>query len=165
MRLLTISRDGGQPYEVISLPYIRDEFFQGASLDVSRIPRIDWSPDGSRILFPAWIDDGRPAGELFAVDADGENFRKVSDDIFASFSPDGSRIVAAAQEPYTRVAEAAQQPNNRPYPPDTVLYTMNPRGEDIRVLVRRNVEGRLEAVNKPPPTPNWFERAWDAAIP
>ena len=159
MRLLTINRASGHVQEVASLPHMRHDFAEDAAVfitnqnDLPHLPTLDWSPDGSRILFSAWSDD---AGQLFTVDADGSNLRKVSDDIFAVFSPDGSRIAAVARQPY-----------NRPYPPDTVLYTMNLRGEDIRVLVRRNNEGRLEAVNKPPPTPTpgWLERAWDMVIP
>ena len=99
MRLLTIDRASGHVQEVVRLPHMRRGFAEDAAVfitnpnDLPHLPTLDWSPDGSRILFSAWSDG---AGQLFTVDADGSNLLKVSDDIFAVFSPDGSRIAEVA---------------------------------------------------------------------
>ena len=54
----------------------------------------DWSPDGSTIVFNSDREGGRLAGYL--VDPDGSNLRRLDIDAwveYASFSPDGTRIV------------------------------------------------------------------------
>jgi Tol biopolymer transport system component len=55
----------------------------------------DWSPDGSRIVYASHDNpDGR--GQLFVMDADGGNRRRLvtddQDDIAPRWSPDGSKI-------------------------------------------------------------------------
>ena len=112
------------------------------------VPSLEWSPDGSRLMFSSWNDDstGRP-GRLYLVDADGENMRRIGDDTNATFSPDGSRIAAVSQ----------RYSYNEP-----VLYTMDLNGSDIRPLVTRGEDGKLKALNAPP---RWWERLWDMVTP
>jgi dipeptidyl aminopeptidase/acylaminoacyl peptidase len=56
-----------------------------------------WSPDSARIVFTSWKQgsDGL-LGDLYVVDADGENLRQLTNnefrDEFATWSPDGERI-------------------------------------------------------------------------
>ena len=53
-----------------------------------------WSPDGSRIAFSK--SDGRLGAEIFLIDADGTNLRRLSPegayDASPTWSPDGARI-------------------------------------------------------------------------
>ena len=111
------------------------------------IPSIEWSPDGSRLMFSSWSSDS--AGQLFLVDADGANLRRIADVPNATFSPDGSRIAAVSQ--------------SAAHPDDPILYTMDLNGSDIRPLVARGENGELKAVNAPPPS--WWERLWDMVTP
>lgn len=112
------------------------------------VPSLEWSPDGSRLMFSSWSDDstGRQ-GQLYLVDADGENLRRIGDDSNATFSPDGSRIAAVSQ----RYSYSAP-----------VLYTMDLNGSDIRPLAARGEDGKLKALNAPP---SWWERVWDMVTP
>ena len=60
-----------------------------------------WSPDGNRIVFSSDRDghviDGRPTDEIYVMDVDGGNPRRLTnhrgDDGYPSWSPDGNRIV------------------------------------------------------------------------
>jgi TolB protein len=81
-----------------------------------------WSPDGSTIAFAASDDDGAGFG-IYAVNADGSNLRKVSDQPAAqspAWSPDGNKIVFSASLPGTS--------------DDTALYMMNADGTDVLQL-------------------------------
>lgn len=111
----------------------------------SHVPSLEWSPDGSRLMFSSWGNDS--TGGLFLVDADGENMRRIGDDPNATFSPDGSRIAAVSQR------YSYSEP---------VLYTMDLNGSDIRPLVARGEDGKLKALNAPP---SWWERVWDMVTP
>ncbi len=82
-----------------------------------------WSPDGSEILFGAYV-----------VRSDGSGLRQLGvagygrpTESFQSWSPDGSR---------TAVLE-----------PGRVLYTVDPDGTDKRMLVRRWPDGQFRAEN------------------
>ena len=66
--------------------------------DVSDQP--DWSPDGSQIAFGSDRRNGAFRREIYVMDADGTNVRRMSTlpdkaefDSFARFSPDGRRLV------------------------------------------------------------------------
>ena len=112
------------------------------------VPSLEWSPDGSRLMFSSWSDDSTGwQGRLYLVDADGENLRQIGDDTNATFSPDGSRIAAVSQR------YSYSEP---------VLYTMGLNGSDIRPLVARGEDGKLKALNAPP---RWWERLWDMVTP
>ena len=107
-------------------------------------PTFAWSPDGSRIMFSF-------GGELFLVDADGENFRKIANDPYAAFSRDGSRIAVAAADKFRYHDD---------YPEDTpFLYTINADGSDMRALANLDPEGGLKAANYRPRS--FPERAWE----
>lgn len=62
--------------------------------DPARI--LSWSPDGSSLLYSAFIAPG-PNTEVFVLDADGGTPQNLtsnpSDDWFPQWSPDGNRIV------------------------------------------------------------------------
>ena len=112
----------------------------------SHVPSLEWSPDGSHLMFSSW--SSHFTAQLYLVDADGENMRQIGDHANATFSPDGSRIAAVSQR------YSYSEP---------VLYTMDLNGSDIRPLVARGEDGKLKAVNAPPP--NWWERLWDMVTP
>ena len=119
-------------------------------------PTLEWSPDGSRIMFSY-------GGELFLVDADGENFRKIANDPYAAFSPDGSRIAVASpdnfryHDAYTEDAPPKARRWSRSR--DHVLYTINADGSDMRALVNLDPEGGLKAANYRPGS--FLERSWE----
>ena len=125
-----------------------DQGTNGASFVIgaeSHVPSLEWSPDGSYLMFSSW--SSHFTGQLYLVDADGENLRRIGDDSNATFSPDGSRIAAVSQ----RYSYS-----------DPVLYTMDLNGSDIRPLVARGEDGKLKALNAPP---SWWERVWDMVTP
>ena len=92
---------------------------------IDRVDSMDWSPDG----YPIWVDsmDWSPDGSaiLFGrliIQADGSGWSELPGPGYhASWSPDSSRIAVYAKEDT-----------------DMVVYTMEPDGTDIRVLVARS---------------------------
>jgi Tol biopolymer transport system component len=80
-----------------------------------------WSADGKRIFF-ARVNlakqDGPPDAQIFAIDADGKNLKRVGtvDGIMPSVSPDGKQIL------YTALGK------------DTALHVMNADGTGARKL-------------------------------
>ena len=97
-----------------------------------------WSPDGRRLAFVG-VDVSDGFG-LYTVAADGAELQQLSDlrpltktvGSAPAWSPDGSRIVIAIDD--------------EPSLPDVVLYSMAPDGTGLRMLVRRDGDGGIEAV-------------------
>ncbi len=132
--LYTIDHEGFDLREVAAVNPLLDE-----SHPEIRYPgSIDWSPDGSRILFSLLpFESGASfsnpwsvfsVGTLYVVDADGAGIHNIGQGSYASWSPDGSMIA-----------------NLAPYGSDVVLSTMSPDGTDVRVLVRVRDDGFLAA--------------------
>ena len=86
--------------------------------DQFSVSELSMSPDGSRVLL----------GGRHVVNVDGSGFISFSDfgipPGYASWSPDGSRIAV--------------------YHPLGWLFTLAPDGSDVRVLLRRGKDGRVE---------------------
>lgn len=133
VKIMSVGRDSA-PREIFSFefePRPRNPYVLRSQTN----PTFEWSPDGSRIMFSY-------GGELFLVDADGENFRKIASDPYAAFSPDGSRIAVAAPDKFRYHDD---------YPEDTpFLYTINADGSDTRALANLAPEGGLKAANYRP---------------
>jgi Tol biopolymer transport system component len=80
-----------------------------SAVDGSEVPLVEerigylpaWSPDGTTIAFGAFVGEldaqGRGEAELFLMDSDGGNVRRITErpgtDLPPSWSPDSSRIV------------------------------------------------------------------------
>lgn len=162
----TIRRDGSELREVAAgIPRI------GWRYQHVLFPSVSWSPDGSEVLF------GLGDGHLYVAQADGGGYHQVGEGSYASWSPDGSRIAVADPlggraasylDNGGRIAgtvlfyglrldgtEQLRDPENSI--PHDYLWTIAPDGSDRRVLVRRDEEGALVAVN-PAPKP-WY-RFW-----
>ena len=162
----TIRRDGSELREVA--PGIPPA---GWRYQHVLFPSVSWSPDGSEVVV------GLGDGHLYVAQADGEGYRQVGEGSYASWSPDGSRIAVADPlggraasylDNGGRIAgtvffyglrldgtEQLRDPENSI--PHDYLWTISPDGSDRRVLVRRDEEGALVAVN-PAPKP-WY-RFW-----
>ena len=112
LRLYTMRRDGSDLRQTGSY-----------SWSLPKHGSVSWSPDGSRILFSVHED-------LYVVDAEGSNPRRVGLGSRSAWSPDGSRIAAVTFEDDCSHA---------------VLYTMAADGSDIRILVRKEYNGSLQA--------------------
>lgn len=65
--------------------------------------RVAWSPDAGRIAFTAYVDNRGLSSDIYVIDADGSNLRRLTDSRDARhpvWSPDGRTIVfARAGEP------------------------------------------------------------------
>ena len=139
-KLYTVGLDGSDP-RVIASPNVEHPTSHWTPGSIS------WSPDGSRILFSlgspseevgvfeaeytdSWGYYPPAIGDLYIVNADGSDLRAIGPGgIYSTWSPDGSRIANVIPAQY-----------------EAVLYTMDPDGSDVRVLVRRADDGELEAV-------------------
>ncbi len=126
-------RDRAEPKLISSSLYtIRDD---GSDLSEIaqhhyRIGPLEWSPDGTRILFSI----PGTGGTVHVVNSDGSDLREIGIGGYASWSPDGSRIAS-------RITYGIDGSR------DIVLYTMAPDGTDIRVLAILGEDNRLQAVN------------------
>ena len=152
VRIMSVGRNS-PPREIIVLGpdlYALDSCSCVPANVPSHSPTLEWSPNGSEIMFSA-------GGDLFLVDSNGENLRKIADDADAAFSPDGSRIAVTAPDKIFRCYDWCWQEDA------TLLYTMNPDGSDIQPLVKRDPDGEPKAVNAPPPS--WWKRLWDIMDP
>ena len=102
---------------------------------------LSWSPDGSSLLLSTigYFRSGRlrAPSQVHVVRVDGSVPRLTAFGLDASWSPDGSRIAVIGNS----------SPNAPIYPADR-LYTMAPDGTDIQVIVERDEDGELRAVNQ-----------------
>jgi TolB protein len=138
---------------------------------------LDWSPDGTTILFNTHTSD--TFGHIWAIDPDGQNARNLSDDgvdTCLAWSPDGKRILFEAHEQdhgiYTMrpdgrgrrevlvPAEGAcprWSPDGREivFWMDGDLHIMSDTGKNLRRLVRLPGAGRV---------PDWFDPAHARAV-
>ncbi len=90
------------------------------------VPSLEWSPNGSQILIAHGRQrkSEREHSHTYVLNSDGSNIRKVAQGLYASWSPDGSRIAVAEPDHPTRV----------------VLFSIKPDGSDRQDLVPRQGE-------------------------
>jgi Tol biopolymer transport system component len=87
-------RDGSYGIYIMILDVLQNaEFSKPVKISDKRpSSRVSWSPDGSRIIFDAW-----PERDLFIVNSDGSDLRRLTNtpesEFQPQFSPDGSTIV------------------------------------------------------------------------
>jgi Tol biopolymer transport system component len=117
----------------------------------------DWSPDGTQIIFGAFVGDpdesGNRESELFLMNSDGSNVRQLTDrpgpDVDAAWSPDGSRIAWWGQDPQT---ESSQTRPNHIYMVDVQSGEVtelgegadpvwSPDGQHIAFILQQQPEG------------------------
>jgi len=100
-----------------------------------------WSPDGSKILFTSTRDAADPTArgigaswEIYIMNADGSNVKRVTNDNFGEFdqqmSPDGTRIVFASDRDHSSFFIRD-------------LYIINADGTNLHRLTTQ--DGQLEA--------------------
>ena len=102
---------------------------------------MSWSSDGSEFLFSLetrFSPETRrsvPPSEhrslVYRARLDGSELQELGEGVHVTWSPDESRIAVVAFNPSGSHSE---------------LYTMNADGGDMRVLVRRDEDGNLQAV-------------------
>lgn len=95
--------DGGEEGAVISEIYVTTINDPASATPLTNFNLADtsspsWSPDGSQIVFSSSHESDNP--ELWVMDANGQNLRRLTENGFAdrepSWSPDGTRIVYSA---------------------------------------------------------------------
>ena len=84
---------------------------------------LSWSPDGTNILFTV-------GGGVNVASADGSGYRQIAKGLYASWSPDGSRIAVMDR------------------PSGNYISTISLDGSDVRVLVWKGEDGNLKVVNR-----------------
>jgi len=94
-----------------------------------------WSPDGKRIAFDSDRRNHQGRSEIYVMDADGSNVRRVSTlpakaefDQAARFSPDGRRLV------FTRYRGNRSLSNGRVTAETAALFTVNVNGSGLKRL-------------------------------
>ena len=98
---------------------------------------LSWSPDGKFLLFST-IGAGSLPSEIHVIRVDGSVPRLTLPGLDASWSPDGSRIAVID----------SSSPHEYPLYRIERVYTMAPDGTDIQVIVERDEDGELRAVNQ-----------------
>ena len=106
------------------------------------------SPDGFRIVFARFEEEGTSRGGLFVVDRDGSGLRRLTkrEDFAPSWSPDGKRIA------FTRAEGIASLDYN--------VYLVDADGTNRRVLLR----DAQEPAWSPDGSKIAFVRGWEEAI-
>ena len=103
---------------------------------------LSWSPDGSSLLLSTigYFRSGRlrAPSQIHIVRMDGSAPRIDAPGLDASWSPDGSRIAVID----------SSSPHEYPLYRIERVYTMAPDGTDIQVIVERDEDGELRAVNQ-----------------
>lgn len=86
---------------------------------------LEWSPDGTDILFALGKPRSPSHGFIFMVDMEGSDLRRVGEEAYGSWSPDGSRIAV--------------------YQPNGCLFVVDRDGSSRQVLVGSGRDGSLIA--------------------
>ncbi len=125
VRLLTMFPDGSDLKEVATAPFrFPSDLYIGGS--------IDWSPDSIHILFGFGSENASRRGNMYVVNVDGSDLRRVGDTTYGSWSPDGSRIAVLGPDGWG---------------PGLRLSTMAPDGSDVQRVARIRNDGRAFPAN------------------
>ncbi len=129
--LYTLAADGSDPRRLTTIEGWQSQGWNEGSYEtdpsVAWIETVAWSPDGSKILYTCgWTS-------VCVVDVDGNPVGTSPEDLGEPhgpvWSPDGSRIAIGISAEVDRYSRHVPQ----------VLYSMNPDGSDIQVLVSLGV--------------------------
>jgi Tol biopolymer transport system component len=93
-----------------------------------------WSPDGSQLAFMAQTPEGTQNYEIFVMDSDGTNVRRLTDspgdDGWPSWSPDGKKILFSSIRDDCAYSDAPDCKTTGDIGPYHTLYVMNADGSD-----------------------------------
>ncbi|WP_068261608.1 PD40 domain-containing protein [Rubripirellula obstinata] len=92
------------------------------------------SPDGKRVAFDAWTNDGGfswQESRIVVVDIDGENALDISDGVMPSFSPDGTQLVVSRPPKYAKADNAKGMS----------IWIMDSDGQNKKMLADRGAWG------------------------
>ena len=157
--IYTIAADGNDARRVTAIPEV---VWVPSRPSQVYILTLEWSPDGSKILF---VENRKLAGHdcdspttdgIYVVGVDGSGLVRlgtVEPEVYlyaaAAWSPDGRKIAVSAEgDSEARKVFGCDYADSAAegVPRSTILFTMAADGSDIRLLAEAGADGRVESL-------------------
>ena len=138
--IYTIAADGTDERGVATIPKV---VWVPDTPDRVYLRTLQWSPDGSKILFAGYACISPTTDGVYVVGADGSGLvglgisePKVYSYAAVAWSPDGTQVAVLADLDVAMVGCDSTDSDREGMPRPMVLFTTAPDGTDVEVLVR-----------------------------